>query len=121
MFECLFIVMMGISCGLGTFTIRMDGVQSNKLFPCSLLQLNPKNLLQKAPLLKSILNTVLSCNKRMVRPTYEIRNRKFKIDGHLPDRDIISQVLSEHILLVIWVTHPVVPMNEEVLALPIPI
>lgn len=52
-FACLFFVATGGSSRLGTFTVSMNGVQSNKLLPRPLHQLDPKDLLQKAPLLKS--------------------------------------------------------------------
>ena len=55
-----------------TFTIPMDGVQSNQLHPRFFRQLNPKDLLQEIPLLKSNLCAVTSRNKR--RLGYQIKH-----------------------------------------------
>ena len=53
------------SCGrFRTFIILVDGVQSNRLHPRFVRQLDPKDLLQETPLLKSNLCAIPSCNER---------------------------------------------------------
>ena len=65
-FACLTIIATGSYGRLRTLTILVNGVQSNKLRPRPLQKLNPKDLLQKNPLLKGNLCMVPSCNERQL-------------------------------------------------------
>lgn len=84
------------SCGrFRTLTIPMDSVQSNQLQPHFVQQLDPKNLLQEAPLFKSNFYAIPSCNKRQLEcQMKQVIENKINTDRHLSNGGIIPQVLS---------------------------
>ena len=75
----LTIVATGSCDRLKTITIPVDCVQGNKLCPHPLYQLDPKDLFQKTPLLKSHLCMVLKC-KRGWLGQYDTNNKKQNLD-----------------------------------------
>ena len=123
MFSHLTIVVTG-SCGrFRTLIIPMDGVQSNKLYPHFVQQLEPKDLLQEPPLLKCNLCVILSCNKRRLGYQMEqVIENEIK-DGWTPTKrgHYTPSFVHKHVLLIIRVTHPIVPLNEKVPTLPVSI
>ena len=72
----LTIVVTGSCSRFRTLTIPMDGVQSNQLHPRFVRQLNPKDMLQEIPLLKSNLWAITISNKKTVRISNKTSKRK---------------------------------------------
>ena len=103
------------------FAVPVEGIQGDRLRPGSPRQLNFKNPFQETPLFERNFRTVLSCNRRRLVHYIKIKNPVYCQQTPTRRGHYTPSLVHWHELLVVFVTHPIVPLKEEISTLPIPI